>query len=189
MDKSYSPPKTSRRDLLAAGLGAFLFPQGRKQAALNGRDARAAHASSKPDSALAPIRFREIASSASLSFVLHNNPTPRKHLIETMPGGVAAFDYNGDGLTDIFFTNGAALPSLEKDSPRFFNRLYRNDGGMKFTDVTKEAGVAGAGYSMGCAAADYDNDGRADLFVAGVYKNILYHNLGNGRFEIGRAHV
>src|SRR5436309_509901 len=183
MDRSYSPPKTSRRDLLAAGLGAFLFPQGRKQAALNGRDARAAHASWKPDSALAPIRFREIASSASLSFVLHNNPTPRKHLIETMPGGVAAFDYNGDGLTDIFFTNGAALPSLEKDSPQFHNRLYRNDGGMKFTDVTKEAGVAGAGYSMGCAAADYDNDGHADLFVAGVYRNILYRNLGNGRFE------
>ena len=104
-------------------------------------------------------------------------------MIETMPGGVAAFDYNGDGLTDIFFTNGAAIPSLQKDAPQFSNRLFRNDGGMRFSDVTLEAGVAGAGYSMGCAAADYDNDGHADLFVAGVYRNVLYRNLGNGRFE------
>jgi hypothetical protein len=104
-------------------------------------------------------------------------------MIETMPGGVAAFDYNNDGRTDIFFTNGASIPSLEKDSPRFFNRLYRNDGRMRFTDVTSEAGVAGTGYSMGAAAADYNNDGHTDLFVAGVYRNILYRNQGNGKFE------
>jgi hypothetical protein len=104
-------------------------------------------------------------------------------MIEPMPGGVAAFDFNGDGLTDIFFTNGAAIPSLEKDAPRFSNRLYRNKGGMKFTEVRPEAGVGGSGYSMGCAAADYDNDGHTDLFVAGVYRNLLYRNLGNGRFE------
>ena len=99
-------------------------------------------------------------------------------MIETMPGGVAAFDYNSDGLTDIFFTNGAAIPSLEKDSSKFLNRLYRNEGGMKFTDVTGEAGVGGAGYSMGAAVGDFDNDGHPDLFVAGVYRNILYRNLG-----------
>jgi hypothetical protein len=102
---------------------------------------------------------------------------------ETMAGGVAAFDYNGDGLTDVFFTNGAALPSLTKDSPKYWNRLFRNDGRMRFIDVTEEVGVAGQGYSMGAAAADYDNDGDVDLFVAGVNRNILYHNLGNGRFE------
>jgi hypothetical protein len=138
---------------------------------------------SKPPSALAPIRFREIAQPAGLDFVLQNNPTSRKHIVETMPGGVAAFDYNGDGLTDVFFTNGASIPSLEKDATKFSNRLYRNDGSMKFTDVTKEAGVAGAGYSMGAAAADYNNDGHVDLFVAGVYRDTLYRNLGNGKFE------
>lgn len=137
----------------------------------------------------APIRFRDVAQSAGLHFVLENNPTPRKHMIETMAGGVAAFDYNGDGLTDIFFTNGAAIPSLEKDSPKYWNRLFRNDGGMKFTDVTEQAGVAGAGYSMGAAAADFDNDGKVDLFVAGVYRNILYRNLGNGKFEDVTAHA
>ncbi len=130
-----------------------------------------------------PIRFRNVATSAGVDFVLRNSPTSRKNIIETMPGGMAIFDYNGDGRPDIYFTNGAAIPSLEKDSPRYFNRLYRNDGGMKFTDVTEAAGVAGAGYSMGVAAADYDNDGHVDLFVAGVNRNILYHNLGNGKFE------
>lgn len=133
--------------------------------------------------AAAPIRFRDVAQSSGLRFVLENNPTPQKHMIETMAGGVAALDYNGDGLTDIFFTNGAAIPSLRKESPKYWNRLYRNNGGMKFTDVTEEAGVTGAGYSMGAAAADYNNDGKVDLFVAGVYQNILYRNLGNGKLQ------
>lgn len=160
----------SRRDFLALA-GASLLLQARHKQALS------------PLSALAPFRFHEVAQSAGLDFVLQNNPTPRKHMVETMPGGVAAFDYNNDGRTDIFFTNGASIPSLEKDSPKFFNRLYRNDGAMRFTDVTLEAGLAGAGYSMGAAAADYDNDGHTDVFVAGVYRNILYRNLGNGKFE------
>jgi enediyne biosynthesis protein E4 len=166
-----SLPTLSRRDFLAAAC-ALLLPQRPKR-----------KLDLKPVFALSPIRFREVAQQAGLEFVLQNNPTPRKHMIETMAGGVAAFDYNHDGKVDIFFTNGAAIPSLEKDSPKFFNRLYRNDGGMKFTDVTLEAGVAGAGYSMGAAAADYNNDGYTDLFVAGVYRNILYRNLGNGKFE------
>src|SRR5437773_5100526 len=161
----------SRRNFIA-GAGALLLPRlPEKRADL------------KPSSALSPIRFSEVARRARLDFVLQNNPTARKHMIETMPGGVAAFDYNNNGRVDIFFTNGASIPSLEKDSPRFWNRLYRNDGGMKFTDVTEEAGVAGAGYSMGVAAADYDNDGYADLFVAGVRHNILYHNTGHGQFQ------
>jgi hypothetical protein len=130
-----------------------------------------------------PIRFREIAGPAGLSFVLQNSPTDRKHMIETMPGGIAVFDYDGDSRPDVFFTNGAELPSLEKANPKYRNRLFRNEGNMKFRDVTDEAGVAGAGYSMGAAAADFDNDGRADLFVAGVNRNLLYRNLGGGKFE------
>src|SRR5580700_7956063 len=62
---------------------------------------------------LDPIRFRNVAESAGLNFTVENSPTPEKHLIETMTGGVAAFDYNSDGLTDVFFANGASLPSLE----------------------------------------------------------------------------
>ena len=130
-----------------------------------------------------PIRFREVAAAAGLDFVLHNSPTERKHMIETMPGGIAILDYDGDGRPDIYFTNGAALPSMEKSSPKFSNGLFHNEGNMKFRDVTESAGVGGAGYSMGAAAADYDNDGHTDLFVAGVNRNTLYRNLGKGKFE------
>jgi hypothetical protein len=129
------------------------------------------------------IQFENVAERAGLHFTLENNPTPQKFMIETMPGGIAVLDYNGDGLPDIYFTNGAAVPSLEKTSPKFWNRLFRNDGNFHFTDVTEQAQVSGAGYSMGVAAADYDNDGHADLFVAGVNRNILYHNRGDGIFE------
>ncbi len=135
------------------------------------------------DTQLPPIRFTEQASSSQLDFVLENNPTENKHMIETMAGGLAIFDYDGDGRPDIFFTNGAEVPSLQKTSPKYWNRLFRNEGGMKFRDVTEQAGVAGSGYDMGAAVADFDNDGRPDLFVAGVNGSTLYHNLGNGRFE------
>ena len=133
--------------------------------------------------AQAPIHFENKAKEAGVNFVLENSPTPLKHLIETMPGGVAVFDYDSDGRPDIFFTNGAALPSLEKSSGKFHNRLFRNDGNWKFTDVTGRSGLAGTGYSMGAAAADFDNDGHPDMFVAGAYRNILYRNGGAGAFE------
>ena len=133
--------------------------------------------------AVAPVQFKNIADTAGVHFVLENSPTPQKYMIETMPGGVAVLDYNGDGLPDIYFTNGAEVPSLEKKSPKYWNRLYRNDGNFHFTDVTERAGVAGQGYSMGVAAGDYDNDGHPDLFVAGVNRNVLYHNRGDGTFE------
>jgi len=128
------------------------------------------------------IRLQDVAREAGIDFVHENSPTPRKHLIETMPGGVAVFDYDGDGRLDVFFTNGAAIPSLEKDSPKYHNRLFRNAGDMKFTDVTDTAGLHGAGYSMAAAVGDYDNDGDPDLFVGGVHRQILYRNTG-GRFE------
>jgi hypothetical protein len=132
---------------------------------------------------VSPIRFQDVAKQSGIDFVLHNCPTPQKHMIETMAGGLAVFDYDGDGRPDIFFTNGADLPSLSKTGPQYWNRLYRNEGNMKFRDVTEEAGVAGEGYSMGAAAADFDNDGKPDLFVAGVNRNLLYHNMGHGKFE------
>jgi hypothetical protein len=99
-----------------------------------------------------------------------------------MAGGVAVFDYNRDGRPDIFFTNGANIATLKKDSPKFSNRLFRNEGHGVFTDVTKQAGLAGTGFDNGVAVGDYDNDGYPDLFVAGVHHNTLYHNNGDGTF-------
>ena len=136
-----------------------------------------------PSSARAAVHLRNVATTAGLRFTHQYSPTAGKYFVESAPGGVAVFDYNGDGRPDIFFTNGAATPSLEKTSAASWNRLYRNDGQMRFTDVTETAGVRGVGYAMGAAAADYDNDGHVDLFVAGVRRNQLLRNLGDGRFE------
>ena len=111
--------------------------------------------------------------------LLRNYETPEKHLIETMAGGVAAFDYDGDGLVDLFFTNGAPQPSLRKTIPQDCNTLYRNTG-AKFVEV--KTNLCGTGYDIGVAAADYDHDGRTDLFVAGVASSSLYRNLGQGKF-------
>jgi hypothetical protein len=128
------------------------------------------------------IRFAEVAAKSGLRFELRNGATGQFHQIELTSGGVAVLDYNNDGCTDIFFTNGAAIPSLRKTGPEFYNRLFRNNCDMTFTDVTAAAGLAGEGYSTAAAIGDFDNDGYPDIFVAGVKRNILYRNLGNGRF-------
>jgi len=99
-----------------------------------------------------------------------------------MAGGVAVFDYDNDGNLDIFFTNGADITTLKKDSPKYSNHLFHNNGDGTFTDVTEKAGLAGTGYDIGVAIGDYDNDGYEDIFVAGVYRNTLYHNNGDGTF-------
>jgi hypothetical protein len=129
------------------------------------------------------ILFEDVAGRAGVGFVLRNSATAERHQIETMVSGIAVFDYNNDGRPDLYFVNGARQPELRKTDPSFFNRLYRNNGDGTFTDVTIEAGVPGEGFATGVAAADYDNDGYADLFIAGVNRNILYHNRGNGTFE------
>jgi hypothetical protein len=106
-----------------------------------------------------------------------------------MPGGVAMLDYDGDGRLDLFFVNGARLGDPQplnqppdKSDPRYWNRLYHNNGDGTFTDVTEKAGVRGHSYGMGVAVGDYDNDGRPDIYVTNYGQNILYHNNGDGTF-------
>ena len=125
-----------------------------------------------------PIHF----SSRSIAFSLDSDETRFRHAPETMAGGVAVFDYDRDGKPDIFFTNGANIDSLRKDSPQYWNRLFHNNGDGTFTDVTEKAGLKGTGYDVGVAVGDYDNDGYDDIFVAGVHRNSLYHNNGDGTF-------
>src|SRR5436305_9108845 len=131
-----------------------------------------------PGSAASPIGFEL----KTVSFQLENGESVARHVPATMLGGVAVFGYNRDGRPDLFFTNGANLETLKKDSAKFRDRLFRNDGNGVFTDVTEKAGLSGTGYDGGVAVGDYDNDGYPDLFVAGVHHNTLYHNNGNGTF-------
>jgi enediyne biosynthesis protein E4 len=134
----------------------------------------------------------DVKTPRGLKFRLENSPTSQKYLIETVPGGVALFDYNNDGLLDIFLVNGGRLTdpmqtpeTFDRADPRYWNRLFRQNKDGSFTDVTEAAGLARAGvgnYGMGVAVGDYDNDGHADLFVTSYGKNILYHNNGDGTF-------
>ena len=115
--------------------------------------------------------------------------TTQKYLLESMCGGVAMLDYDGDGWLDLFFVNGAAIEDSmpagkmpDKSDPRYWNRLYHNNRDGTFTDVTQTAGVRGHSYGMGVAVGDFDNDGRPDLYVTNFGRNILYHNNGDGTF-------
>lgn len=132
--------------------------------------------------AVGPITFEEIATRAGVRFVTDNSATPHKEQPESLVAGVALLDYDGDGYLDIYFVNGAGMPSLVKDGARHKNRLFHNNGNLTFTDVTDKAGVGGAGYGMGVSVGDYDNDGRPDLYVSNLNSNQLFHNNGNGTF-------
>ncbi len=142
--------------------------------------------------AAGPASLFEVRLPPGLDFVLQNSPTSQRYLIETMPGGVALFDYNNDGLLDIFFVNGGRITSpmtmpenFDRKNPRYWNRLYRQNKNGSFTDVTQQAGLANVGdgnYGMGVAVGDYDNDGFPDIYVTSYGKNVLYHNNGNGTF-------
>jgi len=131
------------------------------------------------------IRYTDIAPKSHLTYVTNNDLSPRKYFAQTICGGVAIFDFDGDGKMDIFFTNGAKLPELRKTNPSFYNCLLRNKGDGTFEDVTAKAGLLGAalGYNVGVAAGDFDNDGKTDLFICGAGRNALYHNEGNGHFK------
>ena len=133
-----------------------------------------------PSQSAPKIVFENIIERSGITYEMHNSATPQRHQVETMLAGVAVFDYNNDGLLDIYFVNGAKLPEMDKSDPAYHNRLYRNNGDGTFTDVTEKAGLQGAGYGMGVAVGDYDNDGFEDLYIASVNHNQLFHNNGDG---------
>ena len=135
------------------------------------------------------VQFLDVAAEASIDFRHSPSKTDRKFLVEAMGAGVAMLDYDGDGLLDLYFVNGADLSGLAdtaepvKSAPAYWNRLYRNLGEWRFEDRTREAGVAGRGYGMGAAVADYDGDGDPDLFVTNYGPDILFRNEGDGSFR------
>ena len=130
----------------------------------------------------ADIQFSRITDEAGIQFRHFNGDTGEKHLVETMGGGAAFFDYNNDDYLDIYLVNGAPLTGKTPEVQPT-NHLYRNNGDGTFTDVTQHAGVGDTGYGIGCCIADYDNDGYRDLFITNFGKNVLYRNNGNGTFS------
>jgi hypothetical protein len=124
--------------------------------------------------------FRNVAQPAGLTTPIPNGGSASKQfIIETTGSGVAFIDYDNDGLADIFIASGPGSPS----------RMYHNEGGGKFRDVTESLGFTRQGWAQGVCAGDYDNDGYTDLFVTYWGQNALYRNIGGRRFEDVTAKV
>jgi hypothetical protein len=136
-------------------------------------------APAEDDTAPSPVTFEEGARLPTRTYC--GGPT-KDHVLESGGNGVALLDYDGDGLLDIYLVTAAELtPSRERIAHR--NALYRNLGGWKFADVSKQAGVDAAAWGNGVCAGDVDNDGRLDLYVTNWGANLLYRNRGDGTFE------
>lgn len=132
---------------------------------------------------LPPIRvdFRDIAEQAGLQAVnVSGSESHKKYILETTGNGVGIFDYNNDGLMDIFVVNATTLDGRPKGAT---SHLYRNLGSLRFQDVTADAHLTREGWGQGVCIGDYDNDGRRDLFVTYYGHSVLYHNEGNGTFK------
>lgn len=129
------------------------------------------------------VDFRDIAEAAGLKAInVSGGASQKRYLVEATGNGVVIFDFDNDGLMDVFLVSATTVdrkgPGAEATS-----HLYRNLGNLRFEDVTRKAGLARNSWGQGACAADYDNDGRRDLFVTTYGTSVLYHNEGNGTFK------
>jgi hypothetical protein len=134
----------------------------------------------RPTDPASPV-FVDVTQQAGIHFRHHAGGPEKDYIFEAKGGGTGLFDYDNDGYLDIFFTNGNTLEDMAKGIVHP-NALYHANGDGSYTDVTRQAGVEGRGWAMGCATGDYDNDGYVDLLVLGLTENILYHNNHDGTF-------
>ena len=148
-----------------------------------------AQAKASPTSQKPAIQFEDATAKAGIDFVHSFGSRQLGSLLEGTGAGCVWFDYNNDGLPDLYVANGRPLddsihpyPLKDKPNPLPHNHLYRNNGNGTFTDVTDKAGLNPEMYSIAVAAADFDNDGFVDLLVTGYGRAILYHNDGDGHF-------
>ena len=126
-------------------------------------------------------KFIDAAQSLGLT-VAHISSGEKRYIVESMSGGAGLFDCDGDGRLDIVTVNGSTVDRFLKGGDPMVT-LYHQETDGTFKDITKEAGLTRRGWGMGVAVADYDNDGKLDLFVTGYGGNVLYHNLGGCKFE------
>ena len=125
--------------------------------------------------------FRDVTAAAGITF-RHTSAPEKKYIVESMSGGVATFDYDEDGFTDLYFVNALTVET-GRDITSAKSALYRNRGDGTFEDVSDKAGVAYSGWGMGVCAADVDGDGRRDFYVTNLGPNRFYRNRGDGTFE------
>lgn len=129
----------------------------------------------------AQIRFKNASASSGIEFKHRDGSGGQRYIVEYVASGMVSFDYDGDGLQDLYFLNGGQLQGTKYEDPPT-NRLFRNLGNLQFVDVTLMAGVGDQGHSLGGVAGDLDNDGDQDLFVNNFGNNVLYQNQGDGTF-------
>jgi enediyne biosynthesis protein E4 len=123
----------------------------------------------------------DVTEQTGIDFVHTDGSQGGYFIMETVSAGLALFDYDADGWIDIYFLNGAPLAGAKHaQKPR--NRLYRNQGNWRFTDVTDQAGVGDTGFGLGVTVGDIDNDGDPDLYLNNYGPNVLYRNNGDGTF-------
>jgi hypothetical protein len=134
-----------------------------------------------PLSAQEPPLFHEITEEAGIDFVHDPGAEGKFALPEIMGSGAAFLDFDGDGDLDLYLVQSGPLPGA-KNKERAPDRLYRQDPGGKFVDVTRGSGLANSGYGSGVAVGDIDNDGLVDLYVGNLGPDVLYHNQGGGAF-------
>jgi enediyne biosynthesis protein E4 len=128
----------------------------------------------------AEVHFTDVTEKAGINF-RHVASPEKKYIVESMSGGVALFDYDNDGLPDIYFVNSLTV-DMVKSGGKTRSALYHNNGDGTFADVTDRAGVGDIGWGMGAAVGDYNNDGFDDLYVTCLGQNHLFKNNGNGTF-------
>ncbi|WP_348268875.1 CRTAC1 family protein [Edaphobacter paludis] len=127
-----------------------------------------------------PVVFVDVTAQAGIHFRHNSGAFGKKYLPETMGSGVCALDYDNDGWQDLLFVNSMDWPGHQ--SAKSLPALYHNNGNGTFTDVTRQAGLATTMYGLGCAVADYDNDGWEDIYITALDGNHLFRNMGNGKF-------
>lgn len=137
---------------------------------------------STPPAKVGAIQLRDVTQTSGIKFHHTDGSSGRRYIIEPMCAGMATFDYDNDGLIDVYFLNGAPLPGTELDYvPK--NRLFRNLGDFQFVDVTEASGAGDEGYGLGVTAGDYDNDGDQDLYLNNGGPDVLLRNNGDGTFS------